>query len=192
MTDRTQREITELLLAWRGGEEKALAELIPQVYGQLQEMASNYLRQERVDHTLQTTDLVHEAFVRVVQLERIDWVDRAHFLALVARFMRRILVDHARTRSRIKRGSNAIRIPLEDLEGLAPPREAQILELDEALKELSEKDEEASKVVEMRFFGGLNRDEIAEVLGISSATVTRRWRMARAWLFHSLEAGSPA
>ncbi len=183
----SQRDITELLIAWRRGDEEALSELMPRVYLRLKEMASSYLRRERPDHTFQTTDLVNEACARLIQHDRIQWVDRAHFLAISAQIMRRILVDHARAHKREKRGgADAFKVPLSEWEGVGPLPASDLLDLDQALRDLTSRDVDAARIIELRFFGGLNREEISAVLGISSATVTRRWRMARAWLFYCL------
>lgn len=184
-------EITSLLMAWRGGDEDALTELMPQVYHKLREIAGFLVRGERTDHTLETTALVHEAFLRLVDIERISWRDRAHFFAMCARIMRRVLVDHARHHCREKRGGGAQRVEGSELGRLPSERAPRLVALDEALRELAERDEEKARIVELRFFGGLDREEIAEVLDISSATVTRRWRSARAWLISYLESDGP-
>lgn len=178
-------EITDLLIAWRGGNDDALSQLMPLVYRRLKEIAGYLINRERQDHTLDATALVHEAYLRVADLERISWQDRAHFFAMCARVMRRVLVDHARYCGREKRGAD-LRIDGVDLGGLASQQAPQLVELDGALKELAEHDGQKAQIVELRFFGGLDREEIAEVLGISSATVTRRWRSARAWLINYL------
>ncbi len=187
MEKRESHEITRLLVAWRGGDEDALPQLLPMVYRRLKEIAGYLLNRERVDHTLEATALVHEAYLRVADLEQISWQDRAHFFAMCARVMRRVLVDHARYHGREKRDA-ALRIDGIDL-GVLPQREApELTVIDEALKALAVHDAEKATIVELRFFGGMDREEIAEVLGISSATVTRRWRSARAWLIHYLKA----
>lgn len=181
-------DITQLLLAWRGGNDSALERLLPQVYPKLREIAGHLMSREDKGHTLQTTALVHEAYLRVIDLERIDWADRLHFFAMCARIMRRVLVQHARRLGRDKRGAGAQRIELGDsmTVDLSGDRTPALLALDEALNELAERDAERARIIELRFFGGLDRDEIAEALGISSATVTRRWRSARAWLIDYL------
>ena len=179
-------EITHLLIAWRRGDEEALGQLLPMVYRRLKEIAGYLLNRERRDHTLDATALVHEAYLRVADLESISWQDRAHFFAMCARVMRRVLVDHARHHGREKRGA-ALRIEGIDLGGLPEKTAPELIALDEALKVLASQDAERATIVEMRFFGGLDRNEIAEVLGISSATVTRRWRAARAWLITYLQ-----
>ena len=185
MTDSTH-EITGLLVAWRGGDDEALADLLPRVYQRLKKIAGHLVRQERYEHTLATTALVHEAYLRLIDLENIGWKDRAHFYAMCARIMRRVLVDHARHHSREKRGGGAVRVDHSALKDVPEDRAPRLVALDEALRELAEHDEEKARIVELRFFGGLDREEIAEVMGISSATVTRRWRAARAWLINYL------
>lgn len=184
-------DITDLLLAWRRGEEDALGELMPLVYRRLKKIAAHLVNRERQDHTLEATALVHEAYLRVADLERIGWKDRAHFFAMCARVMRRVLVDHARHYGREKRGAD-LRIEGIDLSDVAGgdvdgSQAPYLVMLDDAMLELAEHDPEKARIVELRFFGGLEREEIAEVLGISSATVTRRWRSARAWLINYLK-----
>ncbi len=186
-------DITALLAAWRGGNKDALTELLPKVYKQLKKIAGNLMRGESRAQTLHATALVHEAYLRVVDLERVDWRSRAHFFAMCARLMRRVLVEHARYHGREKRGGEAQRIDLGStgLDCIPVERTPDLLALDQALLELSRHDLQRARVVELRYFGGLDREEIAEVLGISSATVTRRWRSARAWLIHYLGADRP-
>ncbi len=179
-------EITGLLLAWRGGDGDALAELMPRVYRRLKEIAGHLVRRERRGRSLDTTTLVHEAYLRLIDLKRIGWRDRAHFFAMCARIMRRVLVDHARHRGRAKRGGGALRVDTAELGILANERTPELIALDDALSELAAHDEQMAQIVELRFFGGLDREEIAEVTGVSSATVTRRWRTARAWLIRYL------
>ena len=179
-------DITELLQEWSRGNAAALERLMPLVYDRLHQIASGMLTFERGDHTLQSGALVNEAYLRLIQLERVSWSDRAHFFALSATLMRRILVDHARRVKSEKRGQGADLLPLEAALEVAGENRPDILALDQALKDLADKDPEEARIVEMRYFGGLSRDEIAVVLGIGSATVTRRWRMARAWLFQQL------
>lgn len=179
-------EITDLLLAWRQGDEQALVELMPLVYRRLKEIAGYLVGRERQDHTLEATALVHEAYLRVADLERISWQDRAHFFAMCARVMRRVLVDHARHYGREKRGAD-LRVEGIDLSDIAGTQMPHLVMLDEALKALATHDAQKARIVELRFFGGLEREEIAEVLEISSATVTRRWRSARAWLVNYLK-----
>ncbi len=182
MAKGSTHEITGLLLAWRGGDGEALADLMPLVYLRLKEIAGHLVRQERQNQSLDTTALVHEAYLRLVDLERVSWQDRAHFFAMCARVMRRVLVDRARRYGRAKRGAGARRVETREMRRLSDEREPDLVALDEALKELVAHDAQAAQIVELRFFGGLDRGSIAEVMGISTATVTRRWRSARAWL----------
>lgn len=178
----TPEGVTELLLAWSHGDQKALDELVPLVHASLRRIAQNYLRKERSNHTLETAGLVNEAFLRLIDQRQVEWQDRAHFFAIASQLMRRILVDHSRRQGSAKRGGKVRKISLADLVSVGQVREPELIALDDALKSLAERDEVAAKVVEMRFFGGLGREEIAGVLGVSSATVTRRWLLARAWL----------
>jgi RNA polymerase sigma factor (TIGR02999 family) len=181
--------VTELLLAWGEGDEGALEVLLPLVYDRLQRIAHNHMRREHRGHTLETAGLVHEAYLKLVEQERVSWRNRSQFFALASRLMRRILVDHARERRAQKRGGEAVRVPLEDVSPSVAERAPDLLAVDEALEELARSDGEAARMVEMRYFGGLTNDEIAEVMGVSSATVSRRWRLIRAWLFSFLVRG---
>jgi len=181
-------DVTELLQEWSRGDEDALERMMPLVYERLQKIASGMLSFERRDHTLQSAALVNEAYIRLIQLDRVSWSDRAHFFALSARLMRRILVDHARKVGSKKRGEGERLLPLEVAEDMPGGTRPDLLALDRLLRDLAGHDPQQAQIVEMRYFGGLSRDEIAEVLGIGSATVTRRWRMARAWLFRELGA----
>lgn len=182
-------EVTGLLRAWGLGDAGALERLLPVVYEQLRGVAGKLLSQERQSHTLQSTALVHEVYMRLIDLDRVSWSDRAHFFAITAKIMRRILVDHARHNARLKRGGDLRKISLDALHDLALTRPPDLLAVDRALLDLGARDAEQARIVELRFFGGLNREEIAEVLEISPATVSRRWRMARAWLFRHLSHG---
>jgi RNA polymerase sigma factor (TIGR02999 family) len=184
-------DVTALLLDWREGDEKALNRLMPLVYDQLHRLAAGYLAAERPDHTLQATALVNEAYLRMVDQRRVNWQCGAHFVALAANMMRRILVDHARGRKYAKRGGGAGKVTLDRLPDLPDERDRDVLEVDEAVTRLAELDEELGRIVELRFFGGLKSKEIAEVLSISVPTVTRRWRMARAWLHRYLKDEEP-
>lgn len=181
--------ITELLVRWRAGDEKALASLVPLVYGELRSLAHHYLRQERPDHTLQSTALVHEAFVRLVGQAPPDLQNRAHFFGVAARLMREILVDYARSQRAAKRGGGAPSIALAEAENVAQRLDVDLLLLDEALTELARLDERQSRIVELRFFTGLSIDETADVLRISPATVSREWTTARAWLHRQIVRG---
>lgn len=185
--------ITRLLQEWSGGRSEAIERLVPLVYRELHGLASRHLARERASHTLQPTALVHEAYLRLSKTVLPDWQDRAHFFAVAAKVMRRILVDHARQRGRIKRGGAA---PVVPLDGVDPAAAAAIdpvdaLALDGALTRLEGQDAQQAKVVELRFFGGLTVEETAEVMGVSSGTVKRDWVVARAWLYRELAGGSP-
>jgi RNA polymerase sigma factor (TIGR02999 family) len=176
-----RRTATVLLLAWRGGDRAALDRLLPVVYDELAGLAHRALSSERSAHTLQTRALVHEAYLRLVDAD-ISFQDRAHFMAVAARTMRRILVDHARARRRDKRGGDAIRIDIDKVDLPAPGQALDILDLHEALDRLATFDPRKSAVVELHFFGGLSYDETAEAVGVSAATVDRELRLAKAWL----------
>lgn len=194
MSAPTPAQVTELLHAWQRGDPQAMEELMTVVYDQLRRLASSFLNRERAGHTLQPTALVHEAFARLVVHNRISWQDRGHFFAMSARIMRRILVDYARARIAQKRGDGA---PVVSFEGLAdggpsaPMRPAELVALDDSLKRLEEVDPLKSKIVHLRYFGGFSVDEIASLLDISRATVTRHWRVAKAWLYRDVSALSP-
>jgi len=178
--------VTALLVAWSKGDERALEALTPLVYDELRRLARSYMRQERSGHTLQSTALVHEAFLRLID-QRVQWNSRAHFFGIAAQMMRRILVDHAKAQSTAKRGAGALRIELDEGLATAPSRDVDLLALDEALERLTKLDPQRSRIVELRFFGGLSNEESAEVLGVSPATIQRQWAGARAWLFHELK-----
>lgn len=184
--DRSRLNVTELLLAWGNGDRSALDDLVPLVHQELRRLARLQMRGERDNHTLQTTALVNEAFVRLVDLRRIRWQDRAHFLALSARLMRRILVDHARSRNYQKRGGGVDTVTLDDLVVAAPERGADLVALDDALELLGRIDPRKSQVVELRFFGGLTAEETAEALNVSPETVQRDWRLAKVWLLREI------
>lgn len=183
-------DVTSLLVRWSEGDQQALEQVLPLVYGELRRIASNQLRRERKDHTLAPTALVNELYLRLVDQRRTSWQNRAHFFGLAAQLMRRILVDYARTRSAGKRGGGVARIPLDEvLDGDALPDDsgvADVLAIDDALERLASIDPDQARIVELRFFGGLNVDEIAAVLGRSPRTVKREWRLARAWLYREL------
>ena len=173
---------TELLRAWSQGDGSALDRLVPLVYEELHRLARRYMRQERPDHTLQTTSLVNEAYLRLIDVNRVEWRNREHFLALAAQMMRRILVEFARNRQRQKRGAGAVHVNLDDVQELPELKEHDLVALSDALNGLATFDARMSQVVELRFFGGLTVEETAEVVGISPATVKREWTMAKAWL----------
>ena len=182
-------EVTQLLLAWKRGEEGALEKLIPMVYEELQRRAHRYMAGERLGHTLQTTALVHETFLRLVDSSQVRWQNRAHFFAVAAQLMRRILVDFARARHYQKRGGGARPLSLDEELVLPVERGADLVALDDALSALAVLDPRKSRVVEMRFFGGLSVKETAEVLKVSSDTVLRDWKLAKAWLMRELANG---
>ena len=182
MTTHSPKEITRLLVAWGDGDESALADLTPLVYEELHRLAHHYMSGERAGHTLQTTALVNEAYVRLIDWKNVRWQNRAHFFGVSAQLMRRILVDFARARGYDKRGGGAPAVELDEAVLVADEKGTDMVALDEALNALAELDERQSKVVELRFFGGLSIEETAEALKISSATVKRDWAMARAWL----------
>lgn len=182
-----QDEITQMLVQLTGGNRTVLGKLWPAVYDELRRVARGHLRGERNDHTLHTTALVHEAYLKLVKLDRISWQNRAHFFAIAARAMRTILVDYAVKRKAQKRGGDRQRVPLEDVELMSETRADDLLALDEALRGLEALDARWGQVVEYRFFGGLSIKETAEVLGISEATVARDWMQARAWLNRELK-----
>lgn len=176
-------QITELLQAWSKGDSQALAKLIPQVDHELRKIAHAYMLEEKPGHTLQTTGLVNEALTRLIQGEQISWENRRHFYALVARRMRQVLVDHARTQLAAKRGGRAEHIPIEDAAfSLSVQLSEELIMLEEALTKLKKIDERKEKVVELRYYGGFTIQEVADVLGIAPSTVEREWRLARSWL----------
>ncbi|HEU4389593.1 MAG TPA: sigma-70 family RNA polymerase sigma factor [Blastocatellia bacterium] len=178
----SQQNVTQMLKDWRSGDDAAFERLIPVVYDELRRQAATYLRRERPGHTLQATALIHEAYLRLINQENIDWQNRAHFYAIAARLMRQILVDHARKRKAGKRGGSDIKVSLEDAMVVSPGRSVDLVALDEALTGLAALDPQQSRVVELRYFSGLSVEETAEVLGISTRTVKRDWNVAKAWL----------
>jgi RNA polymerase sigma-70 factor (ECF subfamily) len=179
-------EITRLLLAWQEGDQAALDRLIPLVHAELYRRAKRYMGRERRGHTLQTTALIHEVYLRLVDAQQVRWQNRAHFFAIAARLMRRILVDHARERRYQKRGGEARRVTLDEGLVVSPERDYDLVALDDALSALGEVDLRKSRVVELRFFGGLSVEETAEALEVSPETVRRDWRLARSWLLRRL------
>ena len=181
--------ITRLLVAWGEGNEQARDELLDAVYGELRRLAHHHLRRERPGHTLQTTALVHDAYLQLVDQRHVRWHNRAHFFGIAAHLIRRILVEYARRRSAGKRGGGAINVALDPAMAVSHPRDVALVALDQALHALEKVDPQQSRIVELRFFGGLTVEETADVLGISPRTVKREWRMARAWLQRELESG---
>ena len=178
--------MTVLLAAWRAGNEKARDEVVVIVYQELRNLAHHYLSQERPDHTLQTTALVHELYLKLCSSGPVDWQDRAHFFAVAARQLRHILIDYAKTASRKKRGGRQIRVTLSDLPDATTPQEEDVISLNDALKRLEKLAARPAQVVELRFFAGMTEKEIAEVIGASVATVKRDWDFARSWLITQL------
>ncbi len=188
------QEVTQLLVDWRNGNQEALDKLMPLVYAELRRIASRYMKRERAGHTLQTTALVNEAYLRLVGQQHIEWQDRAHFFAVAAQVMRHLLVDHARSRRYAKRGGNAERITFDEVAVVSTQRDDNLLALDQALTKLAAIDPRKVKLVELRYFGGLSADETAVVLGVSEITVKREWLKTKAWLYRELtgEAGDEA
>lgn len=186
MATESPHEVTRLLLDWSNGNQAALDKLMPLVDRELHRLAHHYMRQEKPGHTLQTTALVNEAYLRLIDQRNARWKNRAHFFALSAQLMRRILVDYARKRKYAKRGGDARKISFDEVMAVSPERGADLIALDDALEKLAGIDPRKSKVVELRFFGGLSVEETAEALSVSPLTVKRDWKMAKAWLYNSL------
>ena len=186
----SSHEVTRLLKAWTAGDQSALEKLTPLVYQQLHRAARRYMAGQRPGHPLQTTALVNEVYLRLVDCGQVNWQDRAHFLAVSAQLMRRILIDFARSRGYQKRSGQFAHLSLEEAPSVCHEPDANVVALDDALKALAQMDDRKSKVVELRFFGGLSVEETAEVLRVSSETVARDWRLARAWLLRELSAGN--
>ena len=184
-------DVTALLVEWSQGDEGALDRLTPLVYDELHRLAARQLRRERADHTLQTTALAHEAYLRMIDQKRVQWRDSAHFAALAAQMMRRILIDHARKGKYAKRGGDAARVSLDDAPEIGASSAPDVLAVDEALSELADVEPGLARIVELRYFGGLSSEQIAEVVRVSVPTVTRRWRTARAWLYRYMTGGAP-
>jgi RNA polymerase sigma factor (TIGR02999 family) len=186
MNSTPRNEVTELLLAWNTGDRSALDRLMPLVYQELRRLARQYMRSESPDHSLQATVLVNEAYIRLVDQQRVNWKNRAHFFGAAAQIIRRVLVEHARARGRLKRGGDALKVSFD--EEIGPRSEVQwdLVALDDALNQLAKLDPQQERVVELRYFTGLSIEETAEALGISSATVKRDWATARAWLFRAM------
>jgi RNA polymerase sigma factor (TIGR02999 family) len=191
MAPPSSQDVTQLLKAWSNGEQEALDQLIPLVYHELHRLAHRYMGRERDAHTLQSTALVHEAYERLVDLKEMSWQNRAHFFAVSAQVMRRILVDYARARRYKKRGGEWLQVPLNEAVALFRDRRTDIVALDDALRTLAGIDSRKSRVVEMRFFGGLSNKEVAELLHVSEETVLRDWRLAKVWLLKELSQTEP-
>ena len=183
------RQVTELLVRWRKGDRQALDALIPLVYEELRRIAQHFLQREKPGHTLQSTALVHEAYVRMVGQNLPEWQSRAHFFGIAAQLMRQILVDHARARQAVKRGGDVFKLSLDEGSALPEQRDLDLIALDDALKSLTELDPQQSRIVELRYFAGLTIEDTSEVLGISPATVKRDWATARAWLQREMMRG---
>jgi len=179
-------EVTQLLIQWSNGDKAALDKLMPLIYEELRQLARHYMNRERAGHTLQTTALVNEAYLRLINRKQVHWQNRAHFFAIAAHLMRSILVDHARSHAYAKRGGGARKIALDEVLAVSQQRAADVVALDDALKRLAEIDRQQSRIVELKFFGGLTIEETAEVLGLSPATIKREWSTAKAWLYHEL------
>jgi RNA polymerase sigma factor (TIGR02999 family) len=191
MREPSTQEVTQLLLAWREGEESALERLTPAVYEELRRLAHHYMGGERAGHTLQTTALVNEAYLRLIDGKQVNWQNRVHFFAVSARLMRRILVDWARSRQSLKRGDQPQQVTLDEALLVSKGHGEDLLALDQALDKLAKVDVRKSRVVEMRFFGGLSVKETAEVLKVSLDTVLRDWRLAKLWLLRELSGEKP-
>jgi RNA polymerase sigma factor (TIGR02999 family) len=179
----SKQDVTQLLIDWKNGEQAALEKLIPLVYEELRKIARNYLRYKSKDQTLQTTVLVHEAYLKLIEQNRVDWQNRLHFFGIAAHIMRRVVIDYARRNSRLKRGGEVVKISLEEEKiDVSDERSPVLLSLDEALERLAALDPQKARLVELRYFGGLSIEETAQVLEVSTATVTRQWRAVKAWL----------
>ncbi len=180
------QEITQLLANWSQGDKAALDQLVPLVYPELRRLAKRHMGREGPEHTLQTSALINEAYLKLVNQQNVEWQNRAHFFAVAAQVMRHILVDHARTRNYAKRGGGAPKVPLDEAAALTEQRASELIALDDALRDLAALDERRSQIIELRFFGGLSLEETAEVMNISPSTVQREWRAAKAWLHHTM------
>ena len=189
MTEAQTHGLTQLLIDWSNGNQSAFDKLMPLIDEELRRLAHRYMSRERAGHTLQTTALVNEAFVRLVNRKNVNWQNRAHFFGLAAQLMRTILVDHARSHACAKRGGGAFKLELDDALVVSQKKAAEVIALNDALNELVRLDPQQSRIVELRFFGGLTVEETAEVLHLSPATIKREWSTAKAWLYHELSKG---
>jgi RNA polymerase sigma-70 factor (ECF subfamily) len=185
----SSEEITELLLSWSNGDQAALDQLIPLVYPELKRLARRYMGRENADHTLQTSALINEAYLRLIDRRNVRWQDRAHFFAVAAQIMRHILVDHARMYRYGKRGGGTIHVPLDEGTIVREERAGELVALDDALRRLAAIDPRKSQIVELRFFGGLTVEETSEVMNLAPITIMREWRAAKAWLWREISAG---
>lgn len=192
MNVQVPEDVTQLLLDWRDGDASALEQLMPLVYDELRRLARQALRRERAGHTMQTTTLVHEVYLRLIDVRRVAWHDRAHFFAIAAQLMRRVLVDEARRRHFQKRGGKLTRISLTEAMQMSPERDAELVALDEALDRLAAFAPRKCRVVELRFFGGLSIEQTAAALNVSTDIVKREWRTAKLWLLHELSRAEKA
>ncbi|MET0650673.1 MAG: sigma-70 family RNA polymerase sigma factor [Pyrinomonadaceae bacterium] len=186
MSGERKNQVTQILGDWSGGDANAPERLMPLVYDEMRRIARSFISRERPGHTLQPTALVNEAYLRLVDQNSVTWQSRAHFYSVAASMMRRVLIDHARTRATEKRGGGAVRLSIEDVQIPVEERAANFVAMDEALERLSQFNERGRKIVEMRFYAGMSEEEIAEVLGVSTRTVLRDWKAARVWLFREL------
>lgn len=186
MTPTTNQSVTQLLMDWRNGNQDALNQLMPLVYDELRGLAKRYISRERDGHTLQTAALVNEAYLRLVEQQGVDWQNRAHFVAIAAQVMRHLLVDHARSKQYAKRGGGSQQVTLNEATAQADEHPIEVLALNEALDRLAAIDRRKSRIVELRYFGGLTSEEVAQVLSVSEITVKREWLKAKAWLFREL------
>jgi RNA polymerase sigma factor (TIGR02999 family) len=183
------QDVTKLLVDWSNGDQAALDKLLPLVNAELRQLARRYMRRENPGRTLQTSALVNEAYLRLIDQKHVQWQNRAHFFGIAARLMRRILIDHARSHQYAKRGGGALKVSLDEVAAVTEARAAELLAVDEALEKLTAMDARKGRIVELRFFGGLTEEETAEVMGISLPTVQREWRAAKAWLRRMLTEG---
>ncbi|HXG67064.1 MAG TPA: sigma-70 family RNA polymerase sigma factor [Blastocatellia bacterium] len=189
MVTPSPKEVTPLLIDWGKGDQAALEKLMPLVYEELRRLAARYMRRESPGHTLQTSALVNEAYLRLIEQKSVHWQNRAHFFGIAAQLMRRILVDHARSHHYAKRGGGAQKVSLDEAAMVSKERAAELVALDEALTELAAMDERKGRIVEMKFFGGLTTEEVAEVLKVTPRTIEREWRKAKAWLHFTISKG---
>jgi len=189
MTTTSSQDVTRLLLAWRNGDQEALERLMPKVYGELHRLAHRCMRRESPDHTLQTSALVNEAYLRLFDCQQVDWQNRAHFFGLAAKMMRQILIDHARSHARAKRGGVLRQVSFEETAIVSVERAAELIALDDALNALAAFDLKKSRIVELRYFGGLTNEEVGEIMGMSLRTIEREWRKAKAWLRREISKG---
>jgi len=189
MNDQSPNGITQMLIELTDGNQEVVNQILPHIYDELKRLASSYLRRERPDHTLQPTALVHEAYMKLIDQKRVQWQNRAHFFGIAAQVMRRILMDHARKHQADKRGGDAEKLPIEEvILVVSHEKSAELIALDDALKELAKMDEQKARIVELRYFGGLSIEETAEVMGVSVPTINRQWRVAKAWLYSQIAA----